>query len=116
MADDISTLGHFLTFSLWKQALKLLNFQIGCQSSNRHFKTLSMIYYQTLIPATKELENEDYFKHKIASNLFYGLEKEFAIHPYVVPKAGLGLRNYNFFTYPMRVLYNAVGLYMLKLF
>jgi len=115
MADDISTLGHFLTFSLWKQALKLLNFQIGCQSSNRHFKTLSMIHYQTLIPATKELENEDYFKHKIASNLFYGLEKEFAIHPYVVPKAGLGLRNYNFFTYPMRVLYNAVGLYMLKL-
>lgn len=115
MTADNSTLGHFLTFDLWKEALKLLNFQIACQKDNKHFKTLSMIYYKTLGSAVEELEKEDYFKQKVANNLFYGLEKEFAILPYVIPKPGLGLRKYKFLTYPMRALYYAVGLYLLKL-
>jgi AbiA family abortive infection protein len=114
MADDTSTIGHFLSVSLWREALKLLDFQIDCQSTNRHFKTLSMIYYQKLGDEINELESEDYFKQRVANNLFYGLEEEFSIHPYVVPKPGLGLRRYGFFTYPMRVLYYAVGLYLLR--
>jgi AbiA family abortive infection protein len=114
MADDISTMGHFLTFSLWREALKLLNFQIDCQSTNKHFKTLSMIYYQKLGDEIKELESEDYFKQRVVSNLFYGLEEEFSIHPYIVPKTGLGLRRYGFFTYPMRALYYTVGLYLFR--
>ncbi|MBU0493707.1 MAG: hypothetical protein KKA73_29730 [Chloroflexi bacterium] len=113
MADD--TLGHFLTFSLWQQALKLLNFQTSCQESNRHFKTISMIYYQTLGSTVENLQSEEYFEGKVANNLFYGLEEEFASYPYIVPKAGLGLRRYTFFTYPMLAVYYAVGLYLLKL-
>ncbi|MFM6346395.1 MAG: AbiA family abortive infection protein, partial [Dolichospermum sp.] len=42
-------------------------------------------------------------------------KKEFSVISYVVPKPGLGLRDYKFFTYPMRVVYYAVGLYLLKL-
>ncbi|MFM5960866.1 MAG: hypothetical protein ACKOQ2_27580, partial [Dolichospermum sp.] len=55
------------------------------------------------------------FNIKISSSLFYGLKKEFSVISYVVPKPGLGLRDYKFFTYPMRVVYYAVGLYLLKL-
>ena len=115
MVDSVSTLGNFLDFSLWQQALKLLNFQIACQGGNRHFKTLSMIYYQRLGSTVRELESEDYFEKKVASNLFYGLGDEFAVYPYVIPKAGLGLRRYNFFTYPLRAVHYAVGLYLVKL-
>src|SRR3990167_3671536 len=115
MMDDSTTLGHFLTFSLWREALKLLNFQIANQENNKHFKTLSMIYYKIMGGAIGDLETEQYFEKKVANNLFYGLEREFAILPFVVPKSGLGLRNYKFLTYPMRALYYAVGLYILKL-
>ena len=48
------------------------------------------------------------------NNLFYGL-KEFAVVSYTIPKSNLGLRQYKFMTYPMRILYYAVGLYLLEL-
>jgi hypothetical protein len=51
----------------------------------------------------------------MSSSLFYGLKKEFAVFSYIIPKPGLGLREYKFFTYPMRVVYYTVGLYLLKL-
>lgn len=114
MNNDSKNLGHFLDYSFWQQALKLLNFQIESQSSNKHFKTLSMIYYRKLGNSIK-LESEDYFCEKVATNLFYGLEEEFAIIPYVKPKPGLGLRNYKFLSYPMRATYYAIGLYLVKL-
>jgi AbiA family abortive infection protein len=115
MAGGNSNLGHFLTFSLWEQALALLNFQVACQEDNRYFKTLSMIYYKELDSSVEALETKEYFEDKVASNLFYGLEKEFAVHPYTIPKSRLGLRNYKFFTYPMRALYYAIGIYLLNL-
>jgi hypothetical protein len=62
-----------------------------------------------------KLCREDYFNTKISSSLFYGLKKEFAVFSYIIPKPGLGLREYKFFTYPMRVVYYTVGLYLLKL-
>ena len=46
-----------------------------------------------------ELESEEYFKTRIANNLFYGL-KEFTVVPYTLPKANLGLRRYKFMTLP----------------
>jgi AbiA family abortive infection protein len=108
-------LGYFLNFALWQDALDLLKFQITQKKSNRHFKTLSMFYYEKLDISCLNHANEDYFKMKIATSLFYGLKKEFSVFSYVVPKPGLGLRDYRFFTYPMRCVYYAVGLYLLKL-
>lgn len=115
MTRKTSNFGHFITFTLWEQAIDLLDFQVECQESNKHFKTISMIYYRKLGTSVEKLRSEKYFKEKVASNFFYGLENEFAIYPYVIPKSGLGLRNYKFLTYPMRALYYAVGLYLLKL-
>ncbi|NJO08127.1 MAG: hypothetical protein HC876_22910 [Chloroflexaceae bacterium] len=37
------------------------------------------------------------------------------MYDYLIPKPGLGLRNYKFFSYPLRAVYYAVGLYLLKL-
>ena len=74
-----------------------------------------MFYYEKLDITCPNHAIQEYFNIKISSSLFYGLKKEFAIHSYVIPKSGLGLRDYKFFTYPMRVIYYAVGLYLLKL-
>jgi AbiA family abortive infection protein len=116
MTDRRKTqLGYFIDFKLWQDALELLRFQIKQKQSNRHFNTLSMFYYEKLDVACLDAEPQTYFQTKIASSLFYGLKKEFSVFSYVIPKPGLGLRDYKFFTYPMRVVYYAVGLYLLKL-
>lgn len=110
-----SQLGYFLDFSLWKEAKKLLDFQIKQMENNKHYNTLSMFYYKQIVSFSAALETEEYFNKRVANNLFYGLEREFAIYDYVIPKACLGLRNQKFFTYPMRVLYYSICLYLLKL-
>lgn len=115
MDRNKTQLGYFIDFRLWQDALELLNFQIQQKQNNRHFNTLSMFYYEALDTTCLNLDAEKYFETRISSNLFYGLKKEFAILSYVIPKQGLGLRDYKFFTYPMRVVYYAVGLYLLKL-
>lgn len=108
-------LGYFIDFKLWQDALELLRFQIKQKHSNRHFNTLSMFYYEKLDADCLDAEPQTYFQTKIASSLFYGLKKEFGVFSYVIPKPGLGLRDYKFFTYPMRGVYYAIGLYLLKL-
>jgi hypothetical protein len=115
--DNKTKIGYFIDFALWKDALDLLNFQIERKKFNRHFNTLSMFYYDKLNKycLTEVEHSEHYYQTKIASNLFYGLRKEFVVFPYVIPKPGLGLRDYKFLSYSMRVLYYAIGLYLLKL-
>lgn len=108
-------LGYFIDFKFWKDALELLRFQIKQKHSNRHFNTLSMFYYEKLDTDCLDAEPQVYFQTKIASSLFYGLKQEFGVFSYVIPKPGLGLRDYKFFTYPMRAVYYAIGLYLLKL-
>lgn len=111
-----SQLGHFLDFQTWYAALKLIEYQLGMKPDNKHFNTLSMFYYERLSSTDKaQLEDEAYFKTRVANNLFYGLAREFAIYDYPIPKSNLGLRKYRFFTYPMRVVYYAVGVYLLRL-
>lgn len=108
-------LGYFINCALWQDALELLKFQIKQKQTNKHFNTLSMFYYEKLDANCLDDAGQDYYNIKISSSLFYGLKKEFAIFSYVIPKPGLGLRDYKFFTYPMRIVYYAVGLYLLKL-
>ena len=100
-----SSLGYFLDFELWQNAIRLLNFQIAQKQKNRHYNTLSMFYYERLGPAVNALSTEDYFNDKVASNLFYGLGREFVVFPYNIPKPGLALRSYKFFSYPLRAVY-----------
>jgi hypothetical protein len=111
-----SQIGYFLKLEFWQQALRLLNFQISQKKSNRHYNTLSIFYYEKLDLSCLELECQNiYYRSRVASGLFYALEKEFFVHHYVIPKQGLGLRDYVFFSYPMRALYYSIGLYLLRL-
>ncbi len=89
-------------------------FQLKVKKGNKHFNTLSMFYYDGLKKKTKKLKKQ-YFKKRVANNLFYGLKNEFAIIPYTIPKSNLGLRKYKFFTLPLRVGYYSVGLYLVEL-
>src|SRR6266511_5046582 len=89
----IPQLGYFLDYSFWENALDLLEYQLSLKPSNRHFNTLSMFYYERLSKKEKKgLRTKAYFNSHIENNLFYGLEREFAIHSYPVPKSNLGLR------------------------
>lgn len=114
--DDTPQLGHFLDYERhWLEALELLKAQLEVKKKNRHFNTLDMFYYEKLENSFGELENEEYFNSRIANNRFYGLRKEFAVFPYTIPKSNLGLRRNKFMTCPMRVLYYAVGVYLVEL-
>ena len=113
--DDAPKLGHFLKYRHWRDALCLLRYQLKRKEKNRHFRTLEMSYYEKLKESLKALEDEKYFKARVANNLFYGLTNEFAVIPYTIPKSNLGLRRYKFMTCPMRVLYYAIGIYLLRL-
>ena len=114
--DDAPQLGHFLDYNRhWLEALELLKFQLKVKKENRHFNTLDMFYYEKLEDSFGKLEDKEYFETRIANNRFYGLSKEFEIVPYTIPKSNLGLRRYKFMTCPMRVLYYAIGVYLLEL-
>jgi len=116
-------LGYFLTKVYWTNASELLDFQLKLKAGykkrkpNRHFNTLSMFYYSRLHRKYRqEVKSDNFFNTKVANNLFNGLEREFAIYSYPIPKANnLGLRQYHFYTYPMRLTYYSVGLYLLRL-
>lgn len=113
--DDTPQLGYFLDYHRhWLEALELLKFQLKVKKENRHFNTLDMFYYEKLEDSFGKLEDREYFETRIANNRFYGLSKEFEIVPYTIPKSNLGLRRQKFMTCPMRVLYYAVGVYLLE--
>src|SRR5262249_27070128 len=108
-------LGHFLDFRLWRDAIDLLSFQVAQKASNRHYHTLSMAYYGRLSSPDKQLATPEYYVAYIGSSLFYALTRTFAARQYTVPKSSFRLRRYFFLTYPMRALYYAVCLYLVKL-
>ncbi len=109
------TLGHFISYEMWQNALKLLDFQISQRNKNRYYNGLSIFYYEKLGKATESLKAEEYFSERIASSLFYGFTREFHKTTYVNPKHGLGVRRLTFLSYPMRALHYAVGLYLMQL-
>lgn len=104
---------HFLNFDIWKEAKKLLDFQIA--SKYKYYNTLNFYYFRKVFSKTKKTETQNYFKERISNSAFYGLNKEFFFFKYTTPKQGMGLRAYLFFSYPMQLLYYSVGLYLLKL-
>lgn len=108
-----SQLGLFLTFEVWSDSKRLLDFQINQFEKSNSFKTLSMYYYK-MLNKDPSIEEEDYFNSFIANNLFYGLTDMYRLINYLVPKKILGYRNYKFMTYPMRLVYYSIGLYILK--
>lgn len=112
---DILGFGHFLEHRHWRQAVTLLEYQLERKKTNRHFNTLEMTYYQKMRKSFNRLKSDKYFITRVANNLFYGLSREFAVIPYTIPKPNLGLRRYKFMTCPMRVLYYAVGIYLIEL-
>jgi AbiA family abortive infection protein len=114
MKNTPPRLDDFLSLRDWQEAINLLDFQINQKKKHRHYNTLSMYYYEKLMPYIGYVKSANYFNEKVANNLFYALEDEFVAAPYLVPKSGLSLRNYRFFSYPMRALYYAIGLYLFR--
>lgn len=108
-------IGYFLKEKYWKCAADLVGKQLVAKKENRHFNTLSMFYYEMLGDSKELVETFEYFGERVSENMFYGLSDEFSVYSYPIPKPGLGLRRFKFFTYPLRLLYDAIGLYLLDL-
>lgn len=106
--------GHFLTFDTWTSAKELLDYQIKDKADNKIYDTLNFYYFDNVKNLTKKVGTKKYFTERVSNNLFYGLEREFFFHRYTVPKTGIGLRNFYFFSYPMQQLMYAFGLYLLR--
>lgn len=106
--------GHFLTFETWMSAKKLLDYQINDKAHYKTYNTLNFHYFDSIKGLTKKVGEKTYFKERVSNNLFYGLEREFFFHRYTVPKTGIGLRSYYFFSYPMQQMMYAFGLYLLR--
>jgi AbiA family abortive infection protein len=111
------SISSIANYQRWADALKLLSAQLDLfvNKNYRHFKTLSFIYYAEVRDSAAALADVQYHSEKVATGLFYGLRNEFSIYSYSKPKPAFGLRDYRFLSYPMRVLYYAVGLYIVKL-
>lgn len=108
-------IGTFIDYDLWLQGIELLKFQIQQKPRSKHYNTLSMYYYSSVAGYEKILSDRVFFENRVSNGFFYGLDDEFAFYLYLLPKPGLGLRNYKFFSYPMRTLYYSVGLYLVGL-
>ncbi|NLA25051.1 MAG: AbiA family abortive infection protein, partial [Bacteroidales bacterium] len=107
--------GYFLTFDLWVSAKKLLDYQIKERPKYKTYNTLNFYYFDKIKEQTKRLSQKSYYEKRISNNLFFALEREFYFHKYTVPKTGIGLRNYYFFSYPMQQVMYAFGLYLLRI-
>ncbi len=110
------SLGYFLTPETWTQALDLIEFQVSQINKNRHYNKLSTFSYKNKSHESRQaLRDAEYFKSRVANNLFYGLEKEFRSIPYLLPKAGGSRRNTKYISYPLLAVHNAIGIYLLEL-
>jgi AbiA family abortive infection protein len=117
MQSTPAALGHFLQYKYWQDAHTLLENQLSQIGRNKHFNQLGIFYCLDIKSNFPNIVNDmkqyEYFTQKIQTNLFYLLEKEFSIFPYEVPKGWIQVRQYRFMTYPLRILYYAIGLYIL---
>lgn len=107
--------GYFLTKDLWDSAKELLDYQINDKPNFKVYNTLNFYYFDNVQKKTKKLATQKYYNERIANSLFYGLKDEFYFKKYTIPKAGIGLRNYYFFSYPMQQLVYSMGLYILRI-
>jgi len=114
--DENDHLGYFLNILQWREGLNLLDFQISQKKYNGHYNTLNMYYFEKVNAVLKsKILEESYYKSKVSNSLFYGLQKEFFVYLYSYPKRFFSIRQYFFFSYPMRILHYSLGLYLLKL-
>lgn len=98
------------------QALDLIEFQVSQINKNRHYNKLSTFSYKNKSQESRAaLQDTDYFKSRVANNLFYGLEKEFRSISYLLPKTGGSRRNTRYISYPLLAVHNAIGIYLLEL-
>lgn len=110
------SLANFLNYNLWAEAKKLLDYQIEAKKKNAHFKNLSMYAYEKITDTEKDkIESEQYFEKYIATGLCYLFPQIFYAKTYGVPKSGLGIRKFQFISYPLRILHYAIGLYIYNL-
>lgn len=109
------TLGYFLKYKYWFDAVELLTYQVNERNKNKHFNTVDMIYLQKSMSFYTEISNEDFFNKHITNNFFYGFSQEYFIYEYPKSKTNFGLRRYNFFSLPMKLVHYSIGLYLIHL-
>jgi len=108
---------HYLDYETWQEAYKLLEAKIQYSKEGKNlYQNLPFKSYAKLKDKQRtKLSKKIYYEKRIASNLFYALEKEFYWHDFSLPKPGIGIRKHTFFSLPMLTVYYAIGLYLFRL-
>ena len=99
-------------------AIKLINKQVEIYSKSPDF-SLNLEFYKEKIDYNALLDDsnrKEFFEKKIQHQLFYGLDDEFFVYQYFVPKWITGVRKYTFLSYQTLLIYYAVCLYICDLF
>jgi AbiA family abortive infection protein len=108
------TLGYFINHDIWMAAKQLLDYQINDKEKHKIYNKLNFKYFEDIKKKTKITSKKSFFDERVANNLFYALKREFFFHRFTIPKTGIGLRNYVFFSYSMKLVAYSIGLYLLK--
>ncbi len=116
MKTKYDFLSNFLDYKLWQEAKKLLDYQVNAKENNAHFRNLSMYAYERLEGKEKnKVGSKEFFTRKIENGAFYISPQDFFSVSFGLPKSGLGIRRYEFLSYPLRILHYAIGLYIWNL-
>ena len=101
----------------WQQAHDLLSYQLERleDGKNKHLRSLSLFSYLEHVKKNSIYSGTDYFKTYVQSELFWGMNKEFFVIKYGVPKGKLDTRTYRILSLPMRLIHYSYGVYLLRL-
>jgi hypothetical protein len=108
---------HWLEFTDWENACRLLNYQLGRKVENKHFNTFSMNAYNKILTEEikKEIESKNFFNHFIKTGYIISDEEKVYSNHYPQPKGVLKYRKWIFLSLHMRLLYYAIGLHFARI-
>ncbi len=106
---------NIFSYEQWEDAYKILEAQIELINKNKHFNTLNLQYFNSLDSKYREyVESQDFFEKYINNLLFYGLEDVVFNNIYYMPKNTFGYRKKSYNSLVVRLISNAIGLYLYK--
>lgn len=113
---NLFQLGSFSTYSLWQEAIQLIDRTVLLKDSNFHFNTFIINYYDNLTQEYKEkIASEKFYNSRIKTSLFYNYKEDFFILNHLKTKSSYGIRECKFLSYPMLAIHNLIGIYLFRL-
>ncbi|MHA3788670.1 hypothetical protein ACX0HA_10700 [Flavobacterium hauense] len=108
--EDIKNfnIGNFIKINHIERALELVKLQI--EGDKFSFKTIELEIYR-IEDKLSTFDVNNYYKEFIAKDIFYNKTNIFYNIEYLIPKGTYGVRNFNFLSFEMLILYYSLSFY-----